>query len=233
MLKRDRVIVPLDVIAHHRGGVLHAVEPLGAGTPEGQIQRVAEDDEHRHAIAPGVVNRHGSVLQSDSPMRQDKKRLAFDLGVAMRHCHRRFLMAAGDELGTLISAVVEQRFVERAEAGTRIRADVLKAERLDDVDHEVRSGALIFEDLDVGGHYALGFLGHQRRGGTGRKLGDLLLWLLRFGCSGTSHQGGGSRARASQKIPAAYRRFLRFSRRAGISILPLHTSVLYTRSGSI
>src|ERR1700681_3639137 len=118
-------------------------------------------------------------------------------------------MAAGDELGALVAAIVEQRFVERAEAGTGVCADVLKPERLDDVDHEVRSGALIFEDAEFGGRNTFGLFGHQWRYGPGRGVGKL---LLSFRWGGTGHQDGGSRTGAFQKIPATGGGFPRFSR---------------------
>src|ERR1700722_1921869 len=151
-------------------------------------------------------------------MRQHQQRLAFDLEVPVRHGHGGLLMAAGDELGALVAAIVEQRFMERAEAGTGVCTDVLKAERLDDVDHEVRSGALIFQNAEFGGRNTFGLLGHQRRYGPGRSVGNLLLSFRR---GGTGHHGGGSGTGAFQKIPAAGGCFPRFSRWS------LHTTALY------
>ena len=93
--QRHRRVVPLRVVAHHRRGILHAVHPLHARRPHRRVERVAEDDVDRHAIAPRVVDRHRRVLQPDRPVRHDRERLALDLGVAVRHRHRRLFVAAG------------------------------------------------------------------------------------------------------------------------------------------
>ena len=102
-------------------------------TPGPSIRRVgdvAEDHVHGHAIAVGVVDRHGRVLQAHGAMREYGQRLALDLGVAVGHADRRFLVAAGEELGIAIAAVVDHRFVQGAEAGAGIGADVLDAQDL-------------------------------------------------------------------------------------------------------
>ena len=63
--ERDRRVVPLDEIAHHRGGVLHAVHPLRIAAAVVHVENVAENDVHRHAIGVAVVDRHRRVLQAD------------------------------------------------------------------------------------------------------------------------------------------------------------------------
>ena len=67
-------------------------------------------------------------------------RLPFDLRVAVSHRDRRLFVAARQQLGELVVAVVDDRFVKAFEARARIGGDVLEAERLDHVDHEVRAG---------------------------------------------------------------------------------------------
>ena len=149
--RRSRSIVPLDVIAHHGGGVLDAVSPFDGEMRLVASRMIADDDVNRNAVAPGVVNRHGGVLESDGAVSHDEKRLAFDLGVAMSHGDGGFFVAAGDELGILIAAVIDDRFVQAAKARAGIGADVLDSERLDDIDHEVGAGAIGGEDFRLGG----------------------------------------------------------------------------------
>src|SRR5690242_10296862 len=79
------------------------------------IQIVANDDVNRHAIAVTVVDRHGCVLQSDGAVGEYAQRLAFNLGVTMGHGDRRLFMAAGDEFGIAVAAVVDHRFMESPE----------------------------------------------------------------------------------------------------------------------
>ena len=44
------------------------------------------------------------------------------------------------DLGHLVPAVIDERFVDAAEAGAGIGGDVFEAQALDDVDHEIRAG---------------------------------------------------------------------------------------------
>ena len=117
--ERHGHVVPLDVIAHHRGGVLHAVGPLDVTPAPAHVEDVAEDDVDGHAVGVGVVDRHRRVLEAHGSVRHHQHRLAGDLGVAVRHGDRRFLVTAGQELGRRVAAVVDQRFVEAR--GTTIR----------------------------------------------------------------------------------------------------------------
>ena len=62
------------------------------GTPGGAmrgVEVVAADHDDRHAVAPGVVDRHRRVLQADGAVAEHHHRLAFDLEVAVRHRDRR------------------------------------------------------------------------------------------------------------------------------------------------
>jgi hypothetical protein len=111
------------------------------------------------------------VLQADGAVRHHRHRLAGRLGIAVRHADRGFLVQAGEELGLGVAAVIDQRFVQAAEARPRVGRDVFEAERLDDVDHEIRARPL---DHDVAGQQLLGFalgfgsLRHHRCGGRRR-----------------------------------------------------------------
>jgi hypothetical protein len=144
------------------------VVPFGSRPPLVGVEAVADDHEHRHAVTPGVVQRHRSVLQADGAVRHYRHRLAARLGVAVRHAHRRLFVQTGEQLRLGIAAVVDERFVQAAEARARVGGDVFEAERLDDVDHEVRARAL---DDDVPWQQllglALGFRGLRYYGGGG------------------------------------------------------------------
>ena len=118
-LERNRAVVPFHVIANHRRGILRAVRPIHLAEALGGIAEISEDDVDRHAVAKRVVNRHGGVLQADRAVHADEQRLAFDLGVAVAHGDGGLFVAAGDEFGHLVAAVIDQRFVEAAETCCR------------------------------------------------------------------------------------------------------------------
>src|SRR5437867_9783649 len=63
MLQRHRRVVPLGEVAHQRVDVLGGVEGRHARRPGRGVEVVAADDDHRHAVAPCVVDAHGGVLQ--------------------------------------------------------------------------------------------------------------------------------------------------------------------------
>ena len=112
MLQRDRHVVPLDVIAHHRRGVLDAVGPFAiSGVALGGVQVVADHDVNRHAVAVGVVDGHCRMLQPHCAVGEDAQRLAFNLGVAVGHADRRFFVAAGDKFGITVASIVTNRFM--------------------------------------------------------------------------------------------------------------------------
>ncbi len=135
MLQRYRLIVPLGEIAMDRRRILHAVIPLDTGPACVGIEKITGEHHHRNSVAPGVVDRHRRVLQTDGAVRQDTHRLARRLGITMRHRHRRFLMGAGEELGFLIAAIIDDGFLQAAKARSRIRRDIFHAGRFDHIDH--------------------------------------------------------------------------------------------------
>jgi len=97
--------------------------------------------------AKAFVDRHGGVLEADGAVGHHHDGFAFDLGEAVGHGDGGFLVAAGEEFRGAVAAVVDDRFVERAEGGAGVGADVLDAEGLDDIDHEVGAGAFVEEDF--------------------------------------------------------------------------------------
>ncbi len=172
MLQRHRRVVPLGEVAHQRVDVLRGVEGRHARRPVRGVQVVAADDDHRHAVAPRVVDAHGGVLQADRAVAQRHQRLAGDLEVAVRHADRGLLVHAGEELGHPVAAVVDQRLVDGAVAGGAVGRQVLDVERLDDVDHEVGPGDA-FDARQLARRLGLGRCNlHRRRqrGGHARGL---------------------------------------------------------------
>ena len=142
VLQRDRCVVPLRKVAHERRGILDAVRPLHPWPPLGGVERVADDDVHRHAIAIRVVDGHRGVLKTDGAVCHDADRPAVDFGKAVRHRDRRLFVAAGQQLRSGISAVVDERLVESAKAGSRVCTQVLETQAFDDVHHAVGAAAI-------------------------------------------------------------------------------------------
>src|SRR5438093_1128838 len=105
------------------------------------------------------------MLKADRPVGHDADRSSIDLREAMRHRHRRFLVAARDQLRLRVAAVVDDRLVERTEARPRIRADVLEAKRLHDVDHAVGAAA-------IGRQRLSGWLLDRRLSVSGRRFAE-------------------------------------------------------------
>ena len=180
VLQRSGLVVPFNEVAHQRGRILHAVGPLDAGPALGRVHAVAREHQDGRAIDPGVVDGHRRVLQADAGMAKHRHGLARRFSVAVRHRDRGFLVHAGEEFGLFVAAVVDDRLVQAAEAGSRVGGDVVDADRLDHVNHEVRTRP---GDERVAPHVGLAF---GLRGLGFRSLGD-----LRRG----GHRGGGRGAR--------------------------------------
>src|SRR6516225_4251199 len=142
MRQRERQIVPLQIVANHCCSILDAVYPFGGVNALGGIKDISGEDVYRHAVTVGVVDSHGSMLNSNSAVREYGERLVFNLRVSVCHGDRGFFVTASDELGILVAAVVDHGFMEAAEGGARISAGVLDPERLNDIDHEIGTGAI-------------------------------------------------------------------------------------------
>ena len=141
VLQRDWLVVPFGKIAHQRIDVLGGVRGRHARRTLGGVEIGAAHQQNGCAIAPGVVDRHGGVLEADGAVAEHHLRLASDLEIAVRHRDRGFLVHAGDELRLGIPAVVDQRLMQAAEARSGVGIDIVDIERLDHVHHEVGAGA--------------------------------------------------------------------------------------------
>ena len=95
-LQRRRLIVVLDEAAHEQPHVLRAVRTIDHA---GRVAVVSDDQDDRHAIGPGLEERHRRVEQADRAVHDDEHRLAGGLGVAVRHGDGGFLVQAGEQLG--------------------------------------------------------------------------------------------------------------------------------------
>ena len=167
-LERSWIVVPFCKVTNHGAHVLRAVVPVDAAGTHCRVHVVSDDQEDRHAIRVGIVDRHRSMLQADGAVEQCHHRLAFDLGVSVGHCNRRFLVATGEQFGLGIVSVVDDGLVQAFKTGSGIGGDVFQVQRLEHVHHKV--GAGIFDNPRVhggGGRSDLGrqlcIAGHERR----------------------------------------------------------------------
>jgi hypothetical protein len=136
MLQRSGLVVPFGEFADDLTDIDAGMEPLGARGALVGLHDVAADDDDRHAVAPGVVHRHRRVLQADDAVAAHRHRLAFDFGVALRHMHADILVHASDDF-RLVVAVIDDRFVQAAIARRAIDREILDAQRVEYVGHEV------------------------------------------------------------------------------------------------
>ena len=103
MAERQRLVVPLGVVANQGAQVLRAMQRLHAGPAPRAVGVIADHHIDRHAIDVGVVDGHRGMLQPDVAVDQRHHRLALDLGVAVRHRDGRFFVAAVRNSGILLS----------------------------------------------------------------------------------------------------------------------------------
>ena len=177
--RRGRLVVPFGVAAHQRALVARGVDPVDPRPPLGGVDRSggAEHD-HRHAVAPGVEERHGGVHQADIGMHRRRHRLAGDLGVAVRDGDRAFLVQAEQHLRPLIAEIIDQTVVQTAIAGARIERDIGDVERAQRVGHHVAAEA---GGIDAGRDRAID--GRQRGVADRLRFGAIALgfrhcWIL-------------------------------------------------------
>ena len=209
VLQRCGIIVPLRVVADDDGGILRGVIPFDAGTPLLHRHDIADHAIDRHAVAPGVVERHGGVVQADGAVREDAERLLLDLVVAVAHRHRDFLVRAGEEFGIDVAAVIDQRLVQAAEARRGVRRHVLEAEALQAVDHEIAAAPPDGQRLERG-----------RDGGLRRAVGERHGVARRRGAAWAATAVSGVASAAAPARPAPFRNLRRFT--FGTSVLLRH-----------
>ena len=174
MLQRGRLVVPLGEIAADRADVDGRVHPFRRRAALVGFDDGAADDVNGHAVAPGIVHGHGGVLQADDAMADHGHRLAFDLGVAMTHRDRDFLVRTGENLRLDVAAVIDDGFVETAEARGAIHREIIDIQRLEHVDHEIAAARRLGHRIALrrqGFHRDLDRAGARRLGGGEERLG--------------------------------------------------------------
>ena len=165
---RGRLVVPFGVAAHQRALVARGVDPVDPGPALGRVHRPGgAEDHHRHAVAPGVEDRHGGVHQPDIGMHGGGHRLAGDFGVAVRDGDRALLVQAEQHLRPRIAEVIDQAVVQAAVAGAGVERDVGNVERAQRLGGDVAAEA---GGIDAGRRRAVEAgnfgVGCARRGGA-------------------------------------------------------------------
>src|SRR5207244_4421388 len=118
------------------------VNPVDPRPPFARVHGTgAAHDQDRRAVTPGVVDRHGSMLQADDVVHNGGHRLAGSLGITVRDRDGDFFETAEDNLriGLTAALVIYQRIVNAPEARTRIKRDVFNAEDFQQIDDEIRT----------------------------------------------------------------------------------------------
>ena len=127
---RARLVVPLGVIAHQRALVGGGVDPVDPRPAARRVPRTGgAEDQHRHAVAPGVEDRHRRVHQADVGVHHRPHHLSGGLGVAMRHGDGRLLVQAEQHLRPLVPEVIDDRIVQPAVARAGIQREIGDVER--------------------------------------------------------------------------------------------------------
>jgi hypothetical protein len=92
-----------------------------------------------------------------------RDRLACDLGVALTHVHGDVLVHTGDDFRLVVS-VIENGFVQAAIARRAVDGEVLDAERIEHVGHEVTAAGRLIDGVAARRH---GFARDLPRAGNG------------------------------------------------------------------
>ena len=109
------------------GGGVDPVDPRPA--LHGVDRAGGAENQDRHAVAPGVEDRHRGVQQADVGMHRSGHRLAGDLGVAMRDRDRGLFVQAEQHLRLLVAEEVDDEVVQAPVARAGIERDIRNIER--------------------------------------------------------------------------------------------------------
>src|SRR5439155_23785658 len=136
------LVVPFDEVAHQISLNQRRVNPVYPRSPFAGVHGAgAAHDQDRRAVTPGVVDRHGSMLQADDVVHNRGHRLAGSLGITVRDRDGDFFVTAEDNLRIRLTAalVIYQRIVNTAKARTGIQSDIFDAQNFQQIDDEIRS----------------------------------------------------------------------------------------------
>ena len=149
--RRRGLVVPLGVVAHDRALVARGVNPVDPRPALGGVDRPGCAENHdRHAVAPGVEDRHGGVEQADVGVHRRRHRLAGHLGVAVRDRDRALLVQAEQHLRRVVAEIVDDRVMEAAIARAGIERDVGNLQRTQRFGGDVAapSGRIVGRQID-------------------------------------------------------------------------------------
>ena len=173
------------------------MRPFGAQAALVGFDDVADHHVDRYPVAPGVVDRHRGVLQADRAMAGHGHRPALDFCVALRHGYRDLLVRAGEDLRP-IAGVVDDRFVQPAEARSAIHGQKVDRQRIEHFRHEIAAAARLVRGIDQ----------RRKRLGSGVRRREAARfargWRLRGRRdNGRGQRRGGGRHRRALQKPAA------------------------------
>ena len=140
--RRGGLVVPLGVGADQRALVARGVDPVDPRAALDGIHRAGGAEDHdRHAVAPGVEDRHGAVHQADIGVHRGRHGAAGDFGKTVRDRDRGLLVQAEQHLRRRIAEIVDQAVVQAAVGGAGIERDVGDVEVAQGLGHHVGAEA--------------------------------------------------------------------------------------------
>jgi hypothetical protein len=117
---------------------IRRVNPIDERPPPAFVHRSGRtNNEDRAAVEISVVNSHRRMQHADDIVHNRHHRLAGRLGVAVRNLHRDLLVLT-EQKWRIIAAVIDQRVVQPAVTGARIKRNIGKTVVLDQIDDNVR-----------------------------------------------------------------------------------------------
>ena len=171
-----RLIVPFHIMADHGGLIARGVDPLDPGAAlHGVHDAGGAEDNHGHAVAPGVEDRHGGVHQANIGMDGGGHGLAGDLGVALRDGDGVLLVQAQQHLGVFVAQIIHDAVMQAPVARARIQGDRGDVEGL----QGLRDAVAAEDRARLGG--AIGLLEPRREGTEPAR-------RVRSSCFGAAHE---------------------------------------------
>ena len=137
-LGRGRLIVPLGVVADQRALIARGMDPVDPRPALRRIHRAGRaEQQHRHAVAPGVEHGHRRMHQPDIGVHRGGHRPSGHLGVAVSDRHGVLLVQAQQHLRLHVAEVVHQAVVQAAVAGAGVQRDERNLQRTQRLGHDI------------------------------------------------------------------------------------------------
>ena len=103
------LVIPLDKVPHQISLNQGSMDPVDPGPAMGGIHRPrSSHNNHRQSIAPGVIDRHGGVLEPHDIMDRCRHGSSLSPGIAVGQCHSDLLVSTEDNLRHVIATVVDK-----------------------------------------------------------------------------------------------------------------------------